>query len=728
MAKHITVTAIKSDSGEWLLDVLAAPFGSPQDRDSDGEYFHADTKFHLDRFTPVAVHYHGFDAGQTLSQEPEYLGKTIAHEVTQAGVKLRVTLDKASTKAREIWEAANDAAQKVVASSGSLAHLVRPPVHERKAAGGRIDEWPMAEISLWVWQPGMNQANKRAIAVPALKAVYDQAGLVLPVDIEVSETSETEPEANDIGADSTSAQKSEAETGQESNGNTKSEHEDNITMDEKELQELIAQNVASAVKAEKDKEAAEREAEAARKQEIADAVKAATEATASKYKDELEAAKAEAAEARRLPSGDAPYQAKFNNIWRYDDMDAADLAVAAGVLSAAKLANKGDGVSEDMLRALAIRVADQHGEDADYRQSVQAMKMAGMPLKADELNQSTLSSYGDEWIGVTYSSQLWDKIRLATPIVSRVPTVTVPQGSESVVIPLQSTSPSFYKVAQASDQAANPGRITPTFTTSKLATANQTLTVSKLGAAVNWTRELDEDSVIPWAQELRRDLTAEAAEVLEHIVIDGDTDTSATTNINDIGGTPGGTEAFLLFNGFRKLALVTNTANSRSGGTLAVEDYLDTVKLMGLGGRNAVDKRGVEFIVDMHTHWKSMELTEIKTRDVFVAPTIENGMLTNIYGYNVVASPNMHRANQDATYGLKANTAGKVDLDTAANNTTGSILAVRYDQWRFGYKRRMTFEIDRDPIADASTIVVHMRVGMINRDNEATAISYNLTV
>ena len=34
-----------------------------------------------------------------------------------------------------------------------------------------------------------------------------------------------------------------------------------------------------------------------------------------------------------------------------------------------------------------------------------AMKMAGMPMKANELNQSTLANYGDEWIGVTYSSQ-----------------------------------------------------------------------------------------------------------------------------------------------------------------------------------------------------------------------------------------------------------------------------------------------------------------------------------
>ena len=212
------------------------------------------------------------------------------------------------------------------------------------------------------------------------------------------------------------------------------------------------------------------------------------------------------------------------------------------------------------------------------------------------------------------------------------------------------------------------------------------------------------------------------------MIIDGDTATGATTNINHIGGTPTGNEAFLLFDGFRKLALVTNTANSRSAGTLTVEDYLETLKLLGTGGRNAADKSKIMFIVDMWTHWKSLELTEEKTRDVFVAPTVENGMLANIYGTRVIASPNMHRANQDATYNLKANTAGKVDLTTASNNTTGSILAVRADQWRLGYKRRWALEVQRDAISDSTVIVGTMRVGMTYRDTEASAISYNATV
>ena len=76
----------------------------------------------------------------------------------------------------------------------------------------------------------------------------------------------------------------------------------------------------------------------------------------------------------------------------------------------------------------------------------------------------------------------------------------------------------------------------------------------------------------------------------------------------------------------------------------------------------------------------------------------------------------------------KANTAGKVDQDTTANNTTGSILAVRWDQWLFGWKRRMTIETERIARSDATEIVAMMRVGLLQRDTEASAISYNVGV
>lgn len=719
------IKAFKSDSGEWMLDVLGNPYGGHNNgRDSDSEFFDAATKFHEDKFTsPVAVHYHGYDRSGAPTSTPEYIGRTVKRWVDSQGVWYRVVLDQAVKAAQELWRAAP--AGTLRASSGSVAHLVRKVKANKLLNGlgqavkvitgyrdGHILEWPVVELSIMDMAKGMNPANRYAVVTPAsIKAIYDQAGISLPDLTITPEETGAERAANANSATVEGAAK----------------HDIVATHGVKAMNEdQVRAAIEAALKAQRDADALE----AQRKADMQAQVEAALKAQKEQHDKEMATIKAEAAANRRLPGGgsEAPYQTQFGNIAKYDDLDPTDAAVLAGILSAAKMANRSVGVSEDLRKYLAIQLAESPDKDRQFVASKSAMKMAGLPMKANELNQSTLASYGDEWIGVTYSTQLWDKIRLAAPIAARIPTVTIPQGSESIIIPLASTSPTFYKVAQASAQDANPGRVTPTATTSRMGTDKKTLSVSKLGAAVNYTGELEEDSLIPWVTELRSDLTKEAAEVLEHIILDGDTATGGTTNINDIAGTPAGNEAFLLFDGFRKLALVTNTANARSAGTLAIEDYLETVKLLGLAGKNAADKAAVNFIVDMWTHWKSLELAEVKTRDVFVAPTVENGMLTNVYGYNVITTPNMHRANQDATYGLKANTAGKVDLDTAANNTTGAILAVRWDQWRLGYKRRMTFEVEREAISDSTNIVVMMRVGMINRDNEAASISYNVTL
>lgn len=495
----------------------------------------------------------------------------------------------------------------------------------------------------------------------------------------------------------------------------------------KNLQEMTAkavnlENQINALEQVEKAEATEKaELEAANKKAIDDGVKA-----------ELEKRDKETAAGQRLPfNSQAPYQGKFGETRKYDNLDPGDNALFIEVLESGRKSGQSKyGASPAAVKSLALKL--EEAKDDVYQVAKGAMKaeFEAKGIKANELNHSTQAGYGDEWVGVAYSTRLWEAVRQETFVAARLMAraVEVPQGFESIVLPLEGADMTWYKVAQATANNATTGIPDATVTASKTATSNKTLSLVKMGARGVWSGEMEEDSLIPWVANLRRQLELGAAEQLEHACIDGDTATGATTNINDIAGTPAGTEVFLLVDGFRKSPLITTTANSRSGGALAVEDFLETVKLMGLAGRNAIKKDGISFILDLWTHWKSLELSEIKTRDVFVAPTIEKGTLMNIYGYDVNASAFMHYANQDATYGLKANTAGKTDLDTASNNTTGSILAVRWDQWQFGIKRRMTIETQRIPQADATQIVALMRFGLTQRDTEASSISYNLTV
>ena len=224
---------------------------------------------------------------------------------------------------------------------------------------------------------------------------------------------------------------------------------------------------------------------------------------------------------------------------------------------------------------------------------------------------------------------------------------------------------------------------------------------------------------------------------IELVVIDGDTATSS--NINDIGGTTySGAPAslFLLTNGFRKLALVTNTANSRDGGTIASADVVATLQLMGRAGLAATDPTKIALICDPWTLGKFSQLAEVYTRDVFGRPTLENGFVTAlpIWNYTLRASWFMHYAGiahgtvTTAAYQGLANSAGKVNQDSESANTLGALLAVRWDQWQLAWKRRMTVESFRWAESDTTQIVALARWGLGYRDTEASAISYNLTV
>lgn len=502
-------------------------------------------------------------------------------------------------------------------------------------------------------------------------------------------------------------------------------------MNAEEIAQLTRDTLQAALKEEDDRRKAEADAAAARQKELDEAVGAALKQQAKEFAKSRRLPTNDAGVPQGITHGQAPHQTAYADTRKYDGLSLEDKAFLAGVLDTAKRQNRSaSGVSEHLLKALAVSIAEDKSEMGD--EARRDLKAAGLDpqdvtnsAKANELDYSTQAGFGDEWVGVEYSRRLWARIRAGSDIVAKLPSIEVPQGAESIVIPLEAADPTWYKVAQTTGTNATTLRPDATVPSSKLATDAKTLTVAKMGARVIFSGELEEDSLIPWVSQLRQQLETSGAENLEHLVIDGDTDASATTNINDIGGTPAATDIFLLFNGFRKSALVTTTANSRSAsGSLVDSDFLATIKLMGAAGLNAIDMAKVGFILDLNVGWKVLELASVKTKDVFSGATLENGVLRSIWGYPVYVSAFMHF--QSAV--RKANTSGKVDRTTTNNNTTGSILAVRWDQWLLGWKRRMTLKVQEFPDADASQIVAIARVGLAQRDTEASAITYNVGV
>lgn len=697
-----TVIAIKADTGEWILDILAIPFGSPQERDAQGEYFSAKTNLHTERYpTPPLVYYHGFESAKKRAEKPVYVGSGHGHERRSDGVWLRGTLDKSRPESKRIWESA--LAGKAAASSDSAGHLARID------ADGHILEWPLIAVSVFETETGKRPSNRRAVALPALKMMYDQAGISLPDDIA------TEPEA-DAEGEPDGATGADAAAGATNHSMKSDSRGTQMTHEE------IAKLVAGELEAQRKRLEEEAATKAAQEKAVSDAVSAAKKAWEQ-----------EQAAQNRLPmSGEGvPYATKFGELRKYDNLDSADMAYMVMMLSGGK-----QSPSRNAMKAMLIKVAEDKSSHAE--EGRRFAKAAGLELssaqdavKANELNYSTQAGFGDEFVSVVYSNRLWEAVRANTFIVpmleSKALRVDIPRGAEAVILPLEGADPTFYTVAQTTDTNATTGIPNATVTTSKAGTDKKTMSVAKIGGRALYSGELEEDSIIPWASYLRGKLEVGAAEQLEHAVIDGDTVLTANTNINAMGAsqTPPAGAVYLAFDGLRKLALVTNTANSRSAsGAIADTDFLETLKLMGTAGLNGADANKTSFIIDANVQWKILTLTSVKTRDLFENATLENGYLKAIWGYRVDPSYFMH-FRQGAR---KVNAAGKIDTATDGNNSLGAILSVRWDQWAFGRGRRMTMEMVRRPESDSYDVVALMRVGLLARDNEAAAISYNVLV
>ena len=687
MDKKIFIKALD----DWELEVLGIPFGDSSHKDSDGEYFTKDTNLHLDAFgNPLIVYQHGFDKEDGKIKEmpePEIVGQAKSYRIGQEGVWWRVALDKTSDFAKQIWESAQQGILR--ASSGSLPHLVR------KKLDGEITNWPVGEISLL---DRLAPANNYALALPVLKTRYQQAGIELPDEFK---NVDEQPGTVEAGEDKTVVLVE----------NIKQQHEV-IKMEKEEVTQIIA----DAIKAESDRKDAEAAKlaviEAEKQTAIEDAVKA------EKAKWELDAAKG-----RRLPFS-TPEVMKFSKIGKYDYVDPQDLAFACGVLK-----SQGKHVPNEALQSIAVRFAaldkPKDLEDARTQSDIKmAMAEAGISIKTDEVMQQDLTSYGDEWVAAGYSPRLWEKIRSGTEVLNNIPQEEIPQGYESMKYLLESTDPIFYKTPEVTDNDTTMLFPTATVTSSRVGTDDQDLSLGKLSARTLYSGELNEDSLIPIASKVPQQIAVAGREQLEYVIIDGDTTATQYLNINNIGGTPTSTDAYLVVDGLRHMGLVTNTDNKRAGGALTSADFIETAKLMGAAGMNA-ELGKCAFIIDKNVYWKALQLEDVKTQDVNSVATIEKGVLKNIWGYPIIVSNQMCfkssvRKSQVAD--------GWVDQTTVADNVAGSLLCVRWDQWKFGWKRRMTLETVRIPRSDATEVVAHMRFGLIYRDTEAAAITYGITV
>ena len=278
---------------------------------------------------------------------------------------------------------------------------------------------------------------------------------------------------------------------------------------------------------------------------------------------------------------------------------------------------------------------------------------------------SSTAGTGDELVPTGEAAALWLDVDLETmvaPLFSRVDMPTNP-----FEIPLQLGEVNWY-----------PGTENLAATSTALKTARQTLTAYELVAEVPWSLTLDEDAVIAMAAEVRGSLVRNAVEVIDNVLLNGDT--TLTNNINADGATISSADAgkaqwLVGFDGLLHLPLVDNTSQANNHNAAVSDDMYN--ELRAKLGKYSVLPSELAYIMDVNTYIRSLGVSNFRTLDK-LGPnaTLLRGQLGAVEGIPVIVSEQMALADAD----------GKV---TDGGNTadTGRSLPVNRSQWRVGYRR-----------------------------------------
>lgn len=742
-------TAIKALNDEGLVGGYLVAFGSPDQRDLHGEYFTSKTNFALDLYEQrPALYHHGLDG--TVRAERAGVIKSL--KVDDWGVWAEAQLDMH----KEYVQAVLQLVKKGVLgwSSGSLPHLVEV------TDSGEIKAWPIIEGSLTP-----SPAEPRRTEISVIKSAYKELGLDLgPLIEEVSETEpasdpeDTQPVESAIvetqPEDAEEPQAREQGAGADTDAGVQEiSHEEQQPIQETDMnpQEIVmaaldaflthfqadlspedktalVQSVVAQL-GQQDQSAqmdAARAAEVA--QEAAPLVAKAVDAFIENRKKTQQAAKAsaEAAVANLLANvqpesrvnghkADEPKPDNIQVFSRTHDWTASDMAFFYQWKQKAGGAMPSWFDGQKFFREVAdkaTKAADQGRLTLDQK-AIKAINA----IKANELDHSTQTSYGDEWVPDLWSSELWRTARVDNVVLPLFRTVEMP--SNPFELPIEGTDPTAYFVPEttAENQQTLSGA-NNAMPDSKIGSGKVTLTAKKLAIRVGFSAELEEDSIIPIIPMYREQAQRTLADAVDHVLVNGDDTNAATGNINSDDGDPADTEKYLAMNGLLHSALVEDTTRAVDASGVAPTLSLIRQTRFAMAAANALRPQDIAVIVGAEVYAKLLGLNEFLTMDkIGNQATILNGMIGQIDGSPVLASAELALAEAD----------GKIST-TASNNTLGRLLMVYRPNWYVGYRRRASLDVSYLPFYDSYQLTATIRFALAHRDDDSASVLYDLSV
>ena len=400
---------------------------------------------------------------------------------------------------------------------------------------------------------------------------------------------------------------------------------------------------------------------------------------------------------KRLPVADERDAIKLSHIAvgsEYDSLEAMDLLHGYMLFRSAKSFH---GVSQRYANALAHKVS--HGK----------LKA----IKADELAYSTQTGFGDEWVPDLWSQQIWHKARQDNTILPLFQSIEMP--SNPFELPIEGTDPTVYFVPESQDEAHLTLAAGNPIPDSKVGSGKVTLSAKKLALRVGFSSELVEDAVIPVLNIYREQAVRAIADSIDHVLLNGDTTTSGTGNINSDHAAPAGTSKVLALNGLRHLPLVDKTANALNLNGAPTLAKMREARFK-MPGKYAARPSDLAWLVDSGTYAALLSINEFLTMDkAGPLATAQTGQIGFVDGIPVFVSAEMPLSEAD----------GKVGSGT---NDKGTALCAYRPGWYVGYRRKIAVSVDYLSYYDSYQLTATVRLAFVRFDTDVASCLYNITV
>lgn len=363
--------------------------------------------------------------------------------------------------------------------------------------------------------------------------------------------------------------------------------------------------------------------------------------------------------------------------------------------------------------------ADKAIKAANEGKIVLDEKASNWAMKAVDMNNTAEADYGGDWVATLWSSDLWERQRIENKIASSIESFEMP--SPTYEYPIEWDDPIVYAVGETDDTAADMAALTGSpFTISRMKTDKVTFTAKKLGLQVPFSMEIDEDSIVNFVPQLRNQALRAMQDAIDSVIINADA-TTGTGNINYKGANTSAAPASAFLygggDGFRHVPLVdapTKVVNA-SGGvpTLALMR-----QLRGKLARQYYSRVSDQaWFVDPETWLVLQSLDELVVWQTNGrGSTVNTGQTPFIDNIEVIPSEEL--ALTDSTGYAMADGSG----------TLGQIALVHRPSWKLGYRRQITSDVSYIPYRDAYIMTMTARLALGRRDTSSVALMYNIKV